>query len=234
MTQRLTIEGLDVVITKRTKIEDLFAASWLRAFRDEARLTQEALAARAGISERTVQRIQKGHAADLDTLKALAAAFEIELRRPLTPDDFHRVPPSWPAEKEEFDRTHEWVRVSPRPSGRALAETLDGTNALLFQLIEVDIELLAEPARNHVDALHVSISEWKELWWDLDIGGRQQAAADLHGQITELHGFELQIVGGQQRILDGRQPILMAHLYVCPRGSVLQYVGAPRKPILTF
>jgi transcriptional regulator with XRE-family HTH domain len=62
----------------------------LRALRDLKAWTQEELASAAGVGLRTVQRIEGGDAPNPETLKALAAAFDVEvtaLSAGLTVDD---------------------------------------------------------------------------------------------------------------------------------------------------
>jgi transcriptional regulator with XRE-family HTH domain len=62
----------------------------LRALRDLKAWTQEELASAAGVGLRTVQRIESGDAPNSETLKALAAAFDVEvtaLSAGLTVDD---------------------------------------------------------------------------------------------------------------------------------------------------
>ncbi|MCA9512571.1 MAG: helix-turn-helix transcriptional regulator [Myxococcales bacterium] len=51
----------------------------LAALRDRRGWSQEELARAAGLSTRTVQRLESGAAASLETRKALAAAFDVEL-----------------------------------------------------------------------------------------------------------------------------------------------------------
>ncbi len=56
--------------------------------------SQEQLAEVRGLSARTVQRIEKGQVASLETLKALAAAFEVDLAQIQEPDMTPAAPPN--------------------------------------------------------------------------------------------------------------------------------------------
>jgi transcriptional regulator with XRE-family HTH domain len=63
-------------------------AETLRVLRLQRAWSQEQLAEIAGVSPRTVQRLEQGHPAALETLKALAAAFDVPpdlLRRGIAP-----------------------------------------------------------------------------------------------------------------------------------------------------
>ena len=51
----------------------------IKKLRKKHHYSQEQLATLAGVSLRTIQRIESGHSASLETLKALAAVFEIEI-----------------------------------------------------------------------------------------------------------------------------------------------------------
>jgi len=51
----------------------------IKKLRKQHHYSQEQLAILAGVSLRTIQRIESGHSASLETLKSLAAVFEIEI-----------------------------------------------------------------------------------------------------------------------------------------------------------
>ena len=51
----------------------------IRKLRLQKGWTQEELAEMCGISARTIQRIERGHPAGLETLKSLAAVFEVDI-----------------------------------------------------------------------------------------------------------------------------------------------------------
>lgn len=53
----------------------------LRQLRDQKRLSQEQLATMSGLSVRTIQRIERGQRASLESLKALASALETNVSR---------------------------------------------------------------------------------------------------------------------------------------------------------
>ena len=53
-------------------------AQCVRMFRDAKRWSQEQLAEISGLSERTIQRVEKGLSGDFNTRRALARAFEFE------------------------------------------------------------------------------------------------------------------------------------------------------------
>jgi transcriptional regulator with XRE-family HTH domain len=55
--------------------------TWLRALREQRGWTQHHLARVAGVNDRTVQRIEHGNRPRPDTLKAIAAAFDVDVSK---------------------------------------------------------------------------------------------------------------------------------------------------------
>lgn len=93
----------------------------VKMFRESRKWSQEQLAEIAGLSTRTVQRVENGHPSDLDTRRALARAFEVEdidfLNKPFsipTPEELE-------AAREAFDREHITLDAHPLSSGRQIA-----------------------------------------------------------------------------------------------------------------
>ena len=69
----------------------------IRSLRLEKAWSQEELGAIAGISARTVQRLEQGQRPSLETLKALAAAFDVPVAR-LAPADLGSEEPAMTCE----------------------------------------------------------------------------------------------------------------------------------------
>lgn len=97
-------------------------AACIKLFRETRQWSQEQLAAISGLSVRTVQRVEQGLSASLDTRRALASAFEFEdidaLNKPFTipsEDEFQ-------AAKEKFDREHVTLTALPLTTGKQLAK----------------------------------------------------------------------------------------------------------------
>ncbi len=95
----------------------------VRAFRDEFGWSQETLAELAGITSRTVQRLEAGQPSNLDTRRAVARAFDFEdldwLNKPFPfPDEAELR-----ARHEAFEREHLVLDAKP-VDGRGLMATL--------------------------------------------------------------------------------------------------------------
>lgn len=97
-------------------------AQCIRLYRDMRQWSQEQLAAISGLSVRTIQRIEQGLPASLDTRRALARAFEFEdidaLNKPFTIPSEEELKTA----KEEFDREHVTLTAIPLTTGRQLAK----------------------------------------------------------------------------------------------------------------
>ena len=93
----------------------------IKLFREMRSWSQEQLAAISGLNVRTIQRIEQGQPASLDTRRALARAFEFEdidtFDKPFSiPND-----EEFKAEKEKFDRENVTLRATPLTTGKQLA-----------------------------------------------------------------------------------------------------------------
>jgi len=102
----------------------------VRMMREMRGWTQETLAELAGVSVRTVQRIEDGQGGSAHSLRALARAVEAE------DIDFLIRPQPIPSEagvrrqRESFDKEHLLLDARPIASGRALEAFMVGINML--------------------------------------------------------------------------------------------------------
>lgn len=93
----------------------------IRLLREIRQWSQEQLAAISGLNVRTIQRVEQGLAASLDTRRALANAFGFEdidaLNKPYTFQSEEELK----AAKEKFDREHVTLKALPVMTGKQLA-----------------------------------------------------------------------------------------------------------------
>jgi transcriptional regulator with XRE-family HTH domain len=100
-----------------------------KALREANKWTQETLAELAGITERTIQRIEGGEPSSLDTRRAIARAFKL--------DDLDVFEKPWPfpnVEKlklyqAEIERTTVVVRLTRIRQGRTLRTMIEGAES---------------------------------------------------------------------------------------------------------
>jgi transcriptional regulator with XRE-family HTH domain len=97
-------------------------AVYIKLFRETRKWSQEQLAAISSLNVRTIQRVEQGLSASLDTRRALANAFEFEdidaLNKPFT------IPSEeeFQAAKEKFDGEHVTLMAIPLTTGKQLAK----------------------------------------------------------------------------------------------------------------
>ena len=93
-----------------------------RLFREMRQWSQEQLAELSGLSVRTIQRVERGQPADLDTRRAMARAFQFD-----DIDTFNKpfaipTPEEQQVEKEKFERENVMLDALPLASGKQLAQ----------------------------------------------------------------------------------------------------------------
>jgi transcriptional regulator with XRE-family HTH domain len=97
-------------------------AMCIKMFREMRHWSQEQLAAIAGINARTIQRIEQGLPASLDTRRALARAFEFDdidiFSKPFTIPSEEEAK----AAKEKFDKENVTLQAHPLTTGKQLAK----------------------------------------------------------------------------------------------------------------
>lgn len=116
-------------------------AACIKLFRDMRQWSQEQLAEISGLNVRTIQRVEQGLAASLDTRRALASAFEFEdidaLNKPFTIPSEEELK----AEKEKFEREHVTLAAIPLTTGKQLARLAE---TCTMDLSEAAFELTRE------------------------------------------------------------------------------------------
>lgn len=94
----------------------------IKMFREMRQWSQEQLADISGLNVRTIQRVEQGLSASLDTHRALASAFEFEdidvLNKPFSISSEEELKVA----KEKFDREHVTLTAIPLTIGKQLAK----------------------------------------------------------------------------------------------------------------
>lgn len=113
----------------------------IKLFREMRQWSQEQLAEISGLNVRTIQRVEQGLSASLDTRRALAGAFEFEdidaLNKPFTIPSEEELKVA----KEKFDREHVTLTAIPLTTGKQLAKLVE---TCTMDLSETAFELARE------------------------------------------------------------------------------------------
>lgn len=110
----------------------------IRLFREVRQWSQEQLSEISGLNVRTIQRVEQGQAASLDTRRALAVAFEFEdvdvLNKPFSIPTEEELK----AQKEKFEQEHVTLTALPLTTGKQLAKLAE---AHMMDMSESGFEL---------------------------------------------------------------------------------------------
>ena len=130
--------------------------------------SQEHLAQVAGVSPRTIQRIENGQPASFDTLNAIASAFDIDVK------DFTKRPT---ASKSSVS-TSLLLRIR---SGSDLFKIIGGSHAFQFDHTTLESETETDTGEQLQD-LH----DWGELWNEIEPGQKVRTAQEFNDRIADL------------------------------------------------
>ncbi|WNC72717.1 helix-turn-helix transcriptional regulator [Thalassotalea psychrophila] len=148
----------------------------IKKLRTEKSWTQDQLAMIAGVSLRTIQRLENKGTTSLETLKAIAVVFGMDASQLNKEQDVSAI---------SDGQTNKFLtRIT---NGTQLSSVLDGS--LAFRINHDDPET-AETADFLAEALS-TIEDWGQLLSSLDSGEKVKASFSLSTLIKkiELHGF---------------------------------------------
>lgn len=127
--------------------------------------TQEELAIVSGLSTRTIQRIERGQDASLETLKALAAAFEVDIAALKDPDMIETSM----AASGPFAQTSVPPERSPRADELLAFEHVRQIRRFYFQIIAYVVICSALAVVNYLYSPHFIWVIFPALFWGLGI-----------------------------------------------------------------
>ncbi len=176
-------------------------AKLIKELRTKRGWPQKQLADISGISERTVQRIERGGAAALDTLQALASALEITVEELLPTED--------PQEKKIS--APNIFHLSRLHTGKDIINIISGSD--MYQSDHDDINDQTK-AKLIGDFLQ-EISDFGEIWDDIEPKHKIEISYSLNEKIKELEELGFWVFGIQRKalfrfnIIEEKKDILM-------------------------
>jgi transcriptional regulator with XRE-family HTH domain len=132
-------------------------------FRQAHGWSQETLAELAGLSARTVQRVERAEPSSPDTRRALARAFEMEDIDTLNKGHVFKTQEQINREAEEFQRGHVTLDLKIARSGKELAAFVAEINAHSFQVADGAPRAVTETAAALFDYM-VDFGDVDELY----------------------------------------------------------------------
>lgn len=156
----------------------------IRALRQSRGWTQEQLSDISGVAARTIQRIEKGETGALDTLKALASAFKLDVSDFLEPGD------------SEANVSKPRVQYHPRiTTGKDLVDVIGGAEAYNFDHDPLEDGTQTDLVAAFLQDLH----DAGEAWAEMDLSQRLKYSVKLNSSLEELERCRLLVFGGRAR-----------------------------------
>lgn len=185
----------------------------IRKLREKRAWTQAQLAEISDLSERTVQRLEEGKPASLETLKALASAFDLDVQT-LCEDDPSSTKKNEDVTKQVSQR-YEIISLSKMNSGGDLLRLLISCDAVTFDYDAVD-----EGKRDGVAELHQDLYDIMLIKSDIEPIQQRNVEKDLQIKLQDLQESGVLLAGGSRvmrlKSKNGEEPFTMtvAHIIV--------------------
>ncbi len=207
--------------------------AFIKVFREVRQWSQEQLAEIAGLSTRTVQRVENGKPSDTDTRRALARAFEFDdidvLNKPF------KIPTESELAEQQaaFERDHIRLKAFPLETGRQLATLVEqhemGVTTPGFEM--------ERPAEEVFAVLTDYINEYRDSHDLYSSTDKLDLHDDLQGHIDQLKDMGVSLRYAQRRVAlkvnaePGSEPMQASVLYVVTfvRGNEPDEFATPRK-----
>jgi len=160
---------------------------WTRCLRTTQRWSQDALAAAAGLTTRTIQRVEAGEASTITTRRSLARALGYD-----NPDIFEE--PEFARGVRQFIDVAQGLKISedhphhiplpatPIANGEALGRLIAASQAYVFSCDE-DLPLAT---REQAAYLFDLLQDYGDVWAELSHADRLKAGKDFDQTLTEL------------------------------------------------
>jgi transcriptional regulator with XRE-family HTH domain len=213
-------------------------AAMIALWRKDRGWTQETLAEIAGITARTLQRVESGQGGSADTRRALARALEC-----LDIDVFNKP---WPIPdmekiKQEADRINREtveVAIQPLPTGRAVREFGELSNASGFHQFG--------PMSEEAEHVFAELQDYFRDYGDVDdcysATQKLDVDRDFQRMVDDLKAAGFALGGGSRRVrLVDRQPtdaeplrFTIVYIVVAPVDALPTSIRAPRSAQFSF
>lgn len=211
---------------------------WIKLLRNASNLSQDALAVASGLTVRTVQRVEAGGRANLQTRRSLARGLGYEDPGIFEDPEFIEAVNNILAEQaaiagraqEALHPDHIKLAVTATRSGADLATLIGGADATVFKCDENT----GEETGREAAALFDDLRDWGDIWSSLTFTQRLDAQRSFDialATLTELglRGYQ----GRRDAHLKGAVgakgiPFSIAYLVLVPAEIVLEHLLVPK------
>lgn len=213
---------------------------WIRTLRLSSNLSQDALAETAGLTMRTVQRVEAGERASLTTRRCLARGLGYD-----NPDIFDD--PAFVATVTDFVDTlradqikaeaarhpdHVKLEVAPAANGAALTSQIDRCDAWVFHCDErATAEAQAEAA-----LLFDNLQDYGDIWQELPPSGRLEAQASFSEMLAAVAAHGLRAYQATRAAYlagvdksHAPMPFTIGYVTIVPADEALSHIFVPKR-----
>jgi transcriptional regulator with XRE-family HTH domain len=179
----------------------------IRKLRASRHWSQEELALAAGVDARTVQRAEAGKPLAVESLKAIAAAFDTTIEALQISEEMIA------ATIEEFRKNYTIINMHVSTVSADIGELLGSAEALLLQRIGD----LSEPQLDLFAEFEEMLRDYLDIWRDIPVTSRREGEKTLQNLIDALKAGDVSVSFGMERMgmrLGNGAPMRMAVLYV--------------------
>lgn len=174
-------------MNEATTLPPALLGFWTRCLRSTQHWSQEALATAAGLTTRTIQRIEAGEPSTITTRRSLARALGYD-----DPDVFEH--PAFAGNVRQFIETaqdqqlaadypdHMALPAQPATTGAALVGLIGTAQSFVFDCAADVAADVKEEAASFFDL----IQDYADIWGELSHCDRHQAASELERAVAEL------------------------------------------------
>jgi transcriptional regulator with XRE-family HTH domain len=158
----------------------------IRSLRDSRQWTQEELAAAAGVDTRTVQRAESGRPLAIESLRAIAAAFDTTPEAlSVSPEEIQRV-------IDNFLATHTAINLTTIERAPQLEPLLAAADAWYFHKIGLTSDVQEDAAA----AIEQNLRDWGEIWNEIGPAERRDACRHLQTLLESTWSAGLAVAAG--------------------------------------
>jgi len=212
---------------------------WIKVIRDTSNMSQDALSAASGVSARTIQRVEAGGRASLQTRRLLARGLGYDNATIFEDSEFIELVTNILAEtaaiagraQHALHPDHIKLPVSPTTSGIDLATLIGGADASVFQC---DASV-GEDAQRQAAALFDDLRDWGDIWSSLSFTERLDAQGSFDAALKMLTHMGLRgYQGRREAYLKGAEeakpsPFSIAYLVLVPAEMALDHLLIPKE-----
>lgn len=206
-------------------------AGVVKGFREMRKWSQEQLAEVAGLSTRTVQRVEDEQPSSVDTRRALARAFDSDdidlFNKPYVIPTAEQLA----AEKARLEKENVTLQAVRLETGKQLAQLAEPTQASLFSEV-IPLPPGADEVFARLTDYCRDYSEAAELYSAV---GRLGVYQELDEMVAELRAAGFSLVGATRKAVAGLfgsktgTPLEVAYVVVAPVGHEPEQLMVPRE-----